>query len=75
MTLLPLNTLNTEVRELFNDWFQDAMQPNLRIVASRIGIGYATLKNFKTGTDSTYNNLTKVLNFLEKQGFKLKEKA
>lgn len=75
MTLLPLETLNRDVRALYLEWFEDAMQPNLRIVASRISIGYSTMKNFKAGADTTYNNLTKILNFLEKQGYKLKEHA
>jgi len=75
MTLLPLETLNREVRVLYLQWYEDYMQPNLRIVSSKIGLGYSTMKNFKAGTDTTYNNLTKILNFLEKQGYKLKEHA
>lgn len=75
MTLLPITTLNRDVRSLYLQWYEDAMQPNLRIVSSRIGIGYSTMKNFKSGTDTTYNNLTKILNFLEQQGYKLKEHA
>lgn len=73
MTLLPLETLNREVRELYLQWYEDAMQPNLRIVSKKINLGYSTMKNFKAGTDTTYNNLTKILKFLEKQGYKLKE--
>lgn len=75
MTLLPLETLNKDVRTLYLEWFEYAMQPNMRMVSKRIGIGYSTMKNFKAGTDTTYNNLTKILNFLESQGFKLKEHA
>lgn len=75
MTLLPIETLNRDVRNLYLQWFEDAMQPNLRIVSSRIGLGYSTMKNFKAGTDTTYKNLTKILKFLEKQGYKLKEKV
>lgn len=75
MTLLPLETLNREVRTVYLQWFEDAMEPNLRLVSKKIGIGYSTMKNFKAGTDTTYNNLTKILTFLESKGYKLKEHA
>ncbi|OEK41289.1 hypothetical protein [Staphylococcus saprophyticus] len=78
MTLLPLEKLNTEVRNLFNEYYREEFHPNLRMVCEKIGsngIGYATLKNFKTGTDTTYSNLTKILTFLESKGYKLKEHA
>lgn len=75
MTLLPLEKLNTEVRNLFNEYYREEFHPNLRMVSKKLNLGYATLKNFKTGTDTTYSNLTKILTFLESKGYKLKEKA
>lgn len=75
MTLLPIEELNKDVRKLLNDYYQSEYHPNLRMISSDLNLGYATLKNFKTGTDTTYTNLTKILTFLESKGYKLKEKA
>ena len=76
MTLIPLETLNKQAREQFNDWYHDkAMEPNLKLVSDRIGLGYGTLKQFKIGTDVTYKNISKIIEFLETQGYKLKEHA
>lgn len=72
MPLLPLEKLNADARLLFNEWYFDAMKPNLEMVSQRIGVGYQTLKHFKTGTsDVKYNNIIKILTYLEKQGFTL----
>lgn len=76
MTLIPLETLNKQAREQFNDWYHDkAMEPNLKLVAYRIGLGYGTLKQFKIGTDVTYKNISKIIEFLESEGMKLKQEA
>jgi hypothetical protein len=75
MTFPSLEKLNKEVRDLYLQWYEYAMRPNLRIVSDRIDLGYSTMKNFKTGSDTTYNNLIRILDFLEEQGFQLKEHA
>lgn len=75
MPLLTLEQLNKELRDEFNQWYEDAMRPNLRIVSERLGLGYATVKNFKNGTDVTYKNVYRITEFLEKQGVKFKERA
>lgn len=74
MALKPLTTLNKETHELFGIWYEDAMHPNLKMVAQRINISYGTLKNFNSGMSTSYNNLYKINAFLESQGYKLKEK-
>ena len=51
------------------------MEPKLKLVSLRIGIGYGTLKQFKIGIDVTYKNISKIITFLETQGYKLKEHA
>lgn len=71
----PIEDLNKEVRDLFNQWHLDAMKPQKNLVAERIGVGYVLLKQFSTGRDITYQNLTIIMNYLEKQGYKLKQKA
>ena len=76
MNLIPLETLNKQAREQFNEWYHnEAMEPKLKLVSLRIGIGYGTLKQFKIGIDVTYKNISKIITFLEKQGYKLKEHA
>ena len=73
--MIPIEELNKEVRDLFNHWHLDAMKPQKNLIAERIGIGYVLLKQFSTGRDITYQNLTIIMNYLEKQGYKLKQKA
>lgn len=75
MTLPSLEQLNKEVRNLLNEYYQQEFHPNLRMVSERINLGYTTLKNFKTGTNTTYSNLIQILKFLETKGYKLKETA
>lgn len=75
MALKPLDTLNTETLKLFKEYYEEALHPNLRLVAERIGISYGTLKNFSSGMHTSYKNLYMINSFLEKQGFKLKEHA
>ncbi|WP_436962880.1 hypothetical protein [Staphylococcus xylosus] len=68
----PITFLNKQARELLNVYWINEMRPNLKMLSERIGVGYSTLKTFKSGsTDMSYTNVVKVLNFLETQGYTL----
>ncbi|MDK3656249.1 hypothetical protein O0A22_11585 [Staphylococcus pseudintermedius] len=73
MPLVTLETLNNEVRAVFLKWYMDAMKPNMRMVSNRVGLGYSTMKNFKAGTNTTYNNIIKIIKFLNTQGYEVKQ--
>ncbi|EGQ3068525.1 hypothetical protein KEI82_002502 [Staphylococcus pseudintermedius] len=73
MLISTIETLNKEVRDVFLEWYMDAMKPNMRMVAERVGLGYSTMKNFKAGHNTTYNNIIKITNFLKSQGYEVKQ--
>lgn len=76
MSMLTLKELNAETRELFNQWYEDAMEPKKNLISERVGIGYVTFKLFTTGKkDMTYQNIYKLNQFLDSQGYQLKEHA
>lgn len=75
MALRPLESLNEETLELFGAWYEDYMHPNLKLVAKNIGVSYGTLKNFKSGMRTSYDNLYMINNFLARYGYKTKQKA
>ena len=75
MRVQDLKTLNSDVRELFNEWWIDSMEPRKGLVAKRMNMSYDTLKHFCVGRDISYPKLYSITQFLEKQGYKLKEHA
>ena len=75
MALKPHDTQARATYKIFSNWYEDAMHPNLRLVAERIGISYGTLKNFNSGMNTSQKNIYLINQFLETQGYKLKENA
>ncbi|MBM6630324.1 hypothetical protein JTF04_11565 [Mammaliicoccus vitulinus] len=70
-----INIYNAEVRELFNEYYQDSFEPNKKLIAKSIPINYNTFKQWANGAyDLPANNLMKVEMFLAIRGYKAKEK-
>ena len=71
-----LEELNVEVRELFNKYHTENFKPNKGLIAEEIGMSRVTFQQFTTDKAKLgYRGLRKIVNFLEKQGYKLKEKV
>lgn len=67
---------NEEIRELFNEYYEESFQPNKKLIAKSLPINYNTFKQWANGAyDLPANNLMKVEMFLEIRGYKSKQKV